>query len=131
MIRSRVTLQGRPPGEIASIRWNENGAITAIRVQIGRHLTDWISATSHPALHSQLQSLASKLRGVTASMEGRAQDLIERLAKVDNASADAIARAHVELEKTDAAARSVEDLINRLSNGGPPLEEGPGERDPR
>ena len=69
----------------------------------------------------KLQSLASKLRDVTGSIEARAEKLIDRLDKADQKSSEADTRAHAELGKIEEAVRSVEDLVNQMSNGAPPL----------
>lgn len=74
------------------------------------------------AMTPKLQALSSKLRDVTQQIEARAEKLSSRLDVADGKSADADARAHAELDKIEQAVRSVEDLVNQMSNGGPPLE---------
>lgn len=70
----------------------------------------------------KLQSLAGKLRDVQASIEGRTEKLIARLDGADKAHEQATARAHGELDKIEQAVGQVEDLVNQMSNGGPPLD---------
>lgn len=74
----------------------------------------------------KLQGLAAKMRDVTASIEGRALQLSDRLDKADRSSAQNADRVHAELDKIEAAVRQVEDLANQMSNGGPPLEDSAG-----
>lgn len=74
----------------------------------------------------KLQSLSGKLRDVTASIEGRAEKLIARLERADQASQGADTKAHAEVDKVEAGVRAVEDLVNQMSNGGPPLDDSTG-----
>ena len=73
----------------------------------------------------KLKGLADKLRSVTASVEARANALADRLDKVDGSSAANTARINAELDAIDAAVHQVEDLVNQMSNGGPPLAPSP------
>lgn len=70
----------------------------------------------------KLQTLAGKLRDVTQSIEQRTEKLVGRLESVDRKHAEADAKAHAEVDKIEEAVRGVEDLVNQMSNGGPPLE---------
>lgn len=70
----------------------------------------------------KLQGLKAKLQDVTSGIEKRAETLMMRLDRADQASATADSKAHAEVDKIENAVRGIEDLVNQLSNGGPPLD---------
>ena len=72
---------------------------------------------------SKLQSVAARAPKIVADLEARAEKLDARLTALEAKGNGAFDKWDGHLSEQESAVAVAEDAINRLSNGGPPLDD--------
>lgn len=73
---------------------------------------------------TQLTALLGLHKVVTAGLESRAKKLADRLGELQRRGEAVMSKHEQQLDAVEADIRQSEDVINQLSNGGPPLTDG-------
>ena len=79
---------------------------------------------------SKLQNIADRAPKIVAALEARADKLDSRLTALETKGNGAFDKWDGHLAEQESAVALAEDAVNRLTNGGPPLEDsGPASRE--